>query len=113
MAVTVAFNQATADNQAMTLGDDDNVLALIASAKAEDLGAGDVTSSLLADPLAQAEFRLSAKQKGVFAGREIASAVLSASSTRFDASESWRPPTLTSPASGAWRKPRSSTNSPS
>lgn len=48
-------------------------------ARDEDLGSGDITGSLLQEPgegRGRGRFRLLAKQEGVFAGREIAQAVL-------------------------------------
>jgi len=60
----------------MSLAEHENVAKLIALARHEDLGSGDVTTSLLDDPGAQVTFRLVAKRPGVFAGREIAPAVL-------------------------------------
>ncbi len=51
---------------------------LVELAKAEDLGTGDVTTRLMEDPRQPAVFRLVAKELGVFAGREVAPAVLSA-----------------------------------
>jgi nicotinate-nucleotide pyrophosphorylase (carboxylating) len=60
----------------MSVADEEGVARLIALAKAEDLGSGDLTVGLMADPAEQAEFRLVAKEPGVFAGREIAPAVL-------------------------------------
>lgn len=62
----------------MSIASDESVLQLIALAKGEDLGAGDVTTGLMADPNQSAEFRLIAKEPGVFAGREIAPLVLEA-----------------------------------
>ena len=62
----------------MSIADDTAVLRLIELAKSEDLGRGDITSSLLEHPQQRAIFHLIAKQRGVFAGREIASAVLAA-----------------------------------
>lgn len=51
---------------------------LIALARQEDLGEGDITTALLSDPDSEAEFVLVVKQNGVLAGREIASQVLHA-----------------------------------
>ena len=62
----------------MSTADDQDVIQLIELAKREDLGAGDLSTSLLADPNALASFRLTAKEPCVFAGREIAPAVLHA-----------------------------------
>ncbi len=55
---------------------DESVRRLIAIAKEEDLGAGDLSAGLLPDPSAPAEFRLLGKQDGVVAGVDIAQAVL-------------------------------------
>jgi nicotinate-nucleotide pyrophosphorylase (carboxylating) len=66
------------DNDGMTPSIAKCVAELVELARREDLGAGDVTSGLLADPDVPASFRLIAKQTGVFAGREIAPAVLEA-----------------------------------
>lgn len=68
----------------MSVADDETVRRLIGLAKAEDFGQGDISSALLDDPDQQATFHLLAKQRGVFAGREIASAVLSAYGTSND-----------------------------
>jgi nicotinate-nucleotide pyrophosphorylase (carboxylating) len=57
---------------------DAGVLQLIEMAKAEDLGSGDLSAGLMRDPGEPASFRLIAKQPGVFAGHEIAPAVLQA-----------------------------------
>ena len=62
----------------MTLEDHHDVRRLIELAKTEDLGAGDITSALMINPHEASAFRVLAKQQGVFAGREIASAVLRA-----------------------------------
>ncbi len=62
----------------MLLTDDDGIARLIELAKGEDLGSGDITTDLLVEPGEPAAFRLIAKQAGVFAGREIAPAVLRA-----------------------------------
>ncbi|MBI4716407.1 MAG: carboxylating nicotinate-nucleotide diphosphorylase [Planctomycetes bacterium] len=64
------------NNHAVSLVDDESLLTLIHLAKAEDLGHGDVTSALFSRPDEPAVFRLRAKQRGVFAGVEIAHAVL-------------------------------------
>ena len=62
---------------------------LAAQAREEDLGAGDVTSAIIAQP-GQGQFRLVAKQPCVLAGREIAQAVLDAyeANLRIDWAES-------------------------
>jgi len=62
----------------MSLGVNESVLHLIALAKAEDLGSGDITSSLLAHPQEPATFDLVAKQPGVLAGCDIALPVVHA-----------------------------------
>ncbi len=62
----------------MSALNDDSIARLIAIAKDEDLGGGDLTAGLLPDPDEQASFRLVAKASGVFAGREIAPLVLRA-----------------------------------
>ncbi len=59
----------------MKISDDPGVRQLIELAKQEDLGPGDITSELLPDPAARAEFQLLMKSPGVFCGREIAEAV--------------------------------------
>ncbi len=60
------------------VADDDGVAGLIELAKREDLRGRDLTTALLGDPDAPAVFRLLAKGPGVFAGKEIAPAVLRA-----------------------------------
>ena len=62
----------------MIAADHEAVRKLITLAKREDLGAGDLTTALLADPEAPSEFRLLAREPCIFAGREIAAAVLQA-----------------------------------
>ena len=62
----------------MTLENDESLAALIAMAKREDLGDGDLSTALLPNPRQPAEFRLVAKEPGVFAGVEVAPAVLRA-----------------------------------
>ena len=62
----------------MSILDDNDVSRLIELARREDLGAGDLSTGLLPDPGGAATFRLIAKQPGVFAGREVAPAVLRA-----------------------------------
>lgn len=62
----------------MSVTDEEGVARLIAMAKEEDLGEGDLTTSLLADPTGQSEFRLVVKEPGVFAGCQIAPTVLKA-----------------------------------
>ena len=60
----------------MGVADEAGLAELIAMARREDMGGGDVSSALLADPRQAATFHLAAKQRGVFAGRAIAPAVL-------------------------------------
>ena len=62
----------------MNLSDDEGVARLIQAAKEEDLGDGDLTTALMADAAAPASFRLHAKQRGVFAGCEVAGLVVAA-----------------------------------
>ncbi len=62
----------------MELTDQMDIADLLALARREDLGAGDISTALLPDPSAPAVFRLMAKEPGVFAGREIGPAVLRA-----------------------------------
>ncbi len=62
----------------MSITRNESLRRLIELAKREDLGDGDLTTSLMSDAQAPGTFRLIAKQTGVFAGREIAPAVLSA-----------------------------------
>lgn len=68
----------------MSVADDEAVRRLIELAKAEDFGQGDISSSLLDDPNQPATFHLVSKQRGVFAGREIAAAVFAAYETSVD-----------------------------
>jgi len=68
----------------MSVADDEGVRRLIESAKSEDYGQGDISTSLLDDPQQRATFHLIAKQRGVFAGREIAAAVLLAYGASLD-----------------------------
>jgi nicotinate-nucleotide pyrophosphorylase (carboxylating) len=68
----------TPQNSAVSLADDPTVVELIALARREDLGTGDITSLLLPAPDQPARLRLIARQPGVFAGREIAEAVAAA-----------------------------------
>jgi len=68
----------------MSVADFEAVRRLIELAKAEDFGPGDLSSSLLDDPDQRATFHLIAKQRGVFAGREVAAAVLAAYGTSMD-----------------------------
>lgn len=62
----------------MSIADDQAVAELIALARREDLGPADITASLIGDPNARATFRLMAKQPGVFAGYEVAPAIVHA-----------------------------------
>ncbi len=62
----------------MSAADEAGVGELIAMALREDVGAGDVTTGLLAEPRRVGSFRVLVKERGVFAGREIAPAVLAA-----------------------------------
>lgn len=62
----------------MNVSDDVEVRELIALARREDLGPGDVTTALLPHRDQSAAFRLIVKQSTVFAGREIALAILAA-----------------------------------
>ena len=57
---------------------DQNLVQLIELAKREDLGAGDLTTNLMGKRDEPVEFRLLAKERGVFAGRDIALPVLHA-----------------------------------
>lgn len=62
----------------MSLAGNESVLQLIALAKNEDLGRGDLTAALMARPLELAEFELVGKQTGILAGVDIAVPVLRA-----------------------------------
>lgn len=62
----------------MDLTDSEQLRRLIDAARADDLGAGDLTTRLLPHPDEPARFRLVARQRGVFAGCQVAAAVLSA-----------------------------------
>lgn len=68
----------------MSLADHSQVQRLIALAREEDLGSGDVSAALLPRPAERATFRLLAQQEGIFAGREIAEAVLRAFDERIE-----------------------------
>ena len=68
----------------MSVADDETVRRLIELAHNEDLERGDISSDLLEDPGQPASFHLIAKQRGVFAGREIAAAVLAAYGSSID-----------------------------
>ncbi|MEK6677363.1 MAG: carboxylating nicotinate-nucleotide diphosphorylase [Planctomycetota bacterium] len=62
----------------MFFTDDETLILLIALAIREDLGTGDITSSLLPNPDAETTFKVTVKQPGVFSGKEIAQAILNA-----------------------------------
>lgn len=62
----------------MSLAGNESVLQLIALAKNEDLGRGDLTAALIAHPQELAEFELVGKQAGILAGVDIALPVLRA-----------------------------------
>jgi len=62
----------------MTAIDPTQLGELVALARGEDLGEGDITTALLSDRTQPARFELTAKSPGVFAGREIVAAVLAA-----------------------------------
>lgn len=62
----------------MTSIDETRLSELIALAKSEDLGSGDITTALLEDSDRASSFALTAKARGVFAGREIVAAILAA-----------------------------------
>lgn len=55
----------------MSLAGDESVLHLIALARAEDLGRGDITSHLLVHPRQSSRFHLVAKQGGILAGVDV------------------------------------------
>jgi len=58
--------------------DFDVLTPLIAAARQEDLGHGDISTALLPDPDRAAAFELVARKPCVFAGREVTSAILAA-----------------------------------
>ncbi|MEK6797679.1 MAG: carboxylating nicotinate-nucleotide diphosphorylase [Planctomycetota bacterium] len=62
----------------MNLAEHPNVRALMELATREDLGCGDLTSTLMPNPSRSATFALIAKQAGTFAGRDIAPTILHA-----------------------------------
>lgn len=62
----------------MGVSDETGVAELIALAREEDLGPGDLSTGLLPDRDQPGTFRLLMKEAGVFAGREIAPAVVTA-----------------------------------
>jgi nicotinate-nucleotide pyrophosphorylase (carboxylating) len=68
----------------MSIASDPSVQALIQRAREEDLGAGDLSSSLLPNPAEQATFRLLAQEPGVLGGQEVAAAVLAAYEPRIE-----------------------------
>ncbi len=65
----------------MNLVCDETVSKLIALARQEDLGDGDITTALMPHAAAVAEFTLVAKQKCVLAGRDVADQILTAYSS--------------------------------
>lgn len=73
----------------MNLADDESLGRLIAMARAEDFGTGDLTTSLMQDPARTCRFALIAKQNCVLAGRAISDKILQAydSTLRID----WSP----------------------
>ncbi|HNQ23155.1 MAG TPA: carboxylating nicotinate-nucleotide diphosphorylase [Phycisphaerae bacterium] len=62
----------------MDIAEEKSVLRLIELAREEDLGSGDLSSSLLPAPELPATFRLIAQEPGVLAGQRIALSVLRA-----------------------------------
>ena len=62
----------------MSTANDESVQRLIALAKAEDLGSGDLTTDLLPDRHAPTAFSLIANEPGVIAGLELALSILRA-----------------------------------
>ena len=62
----------------MSIAEKQDVTELIALAKREDLGTGDLSSQLLADATERVAFALTVKQPGILAGCEIAQPVLAA-----------------------------------
>lgn len=62
----------------MNLAEDDSILRLIAMARDEDLGTGDISTSLIPDFDCASKFALIAKQNCVLAGRAIADQILRA-----------------------------------
>ena len=62
----------------MSIAEKQDVAELIALAKREDLGTGDLSSQLLADATERVAFALTVKQPGILAGCEIAQPVLAA-----------------------------------
>ncbi|HLR07320.1 MAG TPA: carboxylating nicotinate-nucleotide diphosphorylase [Pyrinomonadaceae bacterium] len=73
---TPAFKSSKENNEALLRLDlDDEILATIRKALAEDIGVGDVTTNLLVAPEASAVARIIAKQDGFVSGLSIAQAV--------------------------------------
>ena len=73
---TPAFKSSKENNEALLRLDlDDEILATIRRALAEDIGVGDVTTNLLVAPGASAVARIIAKQDGFVSGLSIAQAV--------------------------------------
>ena len=68
----------------MSVADDELVAELISLSRREDLGPGDLSSSLLDTPHKRCSFSLIAKTEGVFAGGEIALPILRAYDTSID-----------------------------
>jgi nicotinate-nucleotide pyrophosphorylase (carboxylating) len=62
----------------MKTWDDPHLATVIRLARDEDLGDGDLSAALMSNPNEWASFTLLAKQAGVFAGREVAPAVVQA-----------------------------------
>jgi len=62
----------------MKTWDDPHFAAVIKLARDEDLGDGDISAALMSNPHEWASFTLLARQVGVFAGREVAPAVVDA-----------------------------------
>lgn len=60
----------------MIVGDEADVRELIALAKREDLGSGDITAAFVPGRSDRAAFSLFAKQPGVFCGQEVTGAIL-------------------------------------
>jgi nicotinate-nucleotide pyrophosphorylase (carboxylating) len=60
----------------MSLAAHDDVRELIELAKREDLGGGDLSAALIDHPTQRATFQLVARQNGVFAGAELAQAII-------------------------------------
>jgi len=56
--------------------DQTRLVELIVLAKSEDLGSGDITTALLENPTRAASFELTAKARGVFAGKQVAATIV-------------------------------------